>query len=72
MLSQLFWEDILLIYKALYMNHVASKATHPSQKLLGNILIPPHTFFAMPCSMQDLSSPARDQTCVPCIGSTES
>ena len=47
MLSRLFWEDILLIYKALYVNRVASKATHPSQKLLGNILIPPHTF--LPC-----------------------
>ena len=70
MLSGFFWEDISLIYKALYLNYVASKATHPPQKLLGNILVPPHRpFFAMPCSMQDLSSPARDQTCVlPALG----
>ena len=29
-------------------------------------------FLAVPCGLQDLSSPIRDRTCVPCIGSTES
>ena len=29
-------------------------------------------FLAMPCSMRDLSSLTRDQTCAPCIGSAES
>ena len=29
-------------------------------------------FLAAQCSMQDPSSPTRDQTCVPCSGSTES
>ena len=29
-------------------------------------------FSAVPQSMQDLSSPARDQTCAPCSGRTES
>ena len=27
-------------------------------------------FLAVPSSMQDLSPPTRNQTCVPCIGST--
>ena len=30
------------------------------------------TFLAVPRSMWDFSSPRRDQTCAPCIGSTES
>ena len=29
-------------------------------------------FLAAPCSMRDLSSPARDQTCAPCSGSSDS
>ena len=29
-------------------------------------------FLAALCSMRDLSSPTRDQTCAPCSGSTES
>ena len=29
-------------------------------------------FLAAPHNMWDLNSPARDQTCVPCIGSSES
>ena len=29
-------------------------------------------FLATPCSMWDLSSSTRDQTCTPCVGSTES
>ena len=49
MLSRLYWEDFSLIYKALYLNHVASKATYPSQKLLGNILIPPPPIRFLPC-----------------------
>ena len=28
-------------------------------------------FLALPCGMQDLSSPTRDQTYAPCSGSTE-
>ena len=33
----------------------------------------PHLFFRpMLCSMLDLSSPTRDQTCAPCIGRMES
>ena len=30
------------------------------------------SFFAAPGGMGDLSSPTRDQTCIPCIGSMDS
>ena len=31
-------------------------------------LIPFYIIMTIPCGLWDLSSPTRDQTCVPCIG----